>query len=167
MVVTVVHLGDVIHAGKLATVDPFQLAAPCYSIRVWHQLPPETINTSDVPKEKIHVMPIHTIEESKAPARLFVRGGISSKTDYMEVLAELNKNQKGVALVVDMDKTAWANVKKPEVTFANSLRRRFEMSGLALTAYMSAPFQITVRKYTQLELKEKEAGKGKREPRKK
>jgi hypothetical protein len=151
-----------VHADKVAIRDPFQLATPCHVVRVWYQLPPVTIDTKDVPKEKVHIMAIRTVEESKAPVRLFVRGGISSKTDYMEVIAELNKNQKGVALIVDMDKTAWETVKKPEVTFANSLRRRFELSGLPVTAYMSAPFQITVRKFSALELKEKEAGKGKR-----
>jgi hypothetical protein len=161
------HTDDALLADMVFRVDPFTLAAPCWSVRVAYQLPPITISTLAVPKEKVTTMPIRTVEETKAPSRLHVRGGISSKTDYMEVLAELNKNQKGVALIVDMDRAAWAETKKPEVTFANSLRRRFEMSGLQLTAYMTAPFQITVRRLTAIEVREREASKKTRKPRSK
>lgn len=112
-------------------------------------------------------MAIRTIEEAKAPARLHVRGGISSKSDYVELLQALNNAQKGQAFVVDMDPKGWVNAQgqpmaKAEVVFANSLRRRFEASALPITAYQSGNMQITVRRLTAVELKEREAGKGKR-----
>lgn len=152
----------------LTASDPFlEFTCPCWMTRVWFMLPPETINTKNVPKEKVQIMPIRTVEATKAPARMFVRGGISSKSDYVELLAALNNLKPDQAAVVDMDPKSWVKedgtpMDKPEITFANSLRRRFEASGLQVTAYMSGKMQITVRRLTPLELKEKQAGKGKR-----
>ena len=148
--------------------DPFIHAIPCWRVRVWHLLPPVTFNTNDVSKEKITRMPIRTIAEAQAPARMFVRGGkVASKQDYLDVIAALNKNEKGVALIVDMDPKAWVEadgtpIKKPETVLAVALRRRFEDNGLMVTAYQSGPMQLTVRRLTPLEIKERESGNGKR-----
>lgn len=113
-------------------------------------------------------MPVKVIDVTKAPARMFVRGGISSKSDYVELLGVLNTLKPDQAATVDMDPKAWVKedgttpMDKPEITFANSLRRRFEASGLPITAYMSGKLQVTVRRLTALEIKERQAGKGKR-----
>lgn len=160
MTIRVLDVRDNRTASYLKGRDPFLLADPSWKVRVWSQLPPEVVNTSDV--KRINNMPIRTVAENAAPSRIHVRGGISSKQDYMDVLAELNKNQKGVAIIVDMDKAAWVNengepMKNPEVVFAGSLRRRFELGGLSLTAYQSGSLQITVRRLTALEVKEREA----------
>lgn len=142
-------------------------------VRVWYQLPPETYvdyaaeKRYQTRKDKETIMAIRTVEATQAPARLFKRGGISSKQDYIDLLAALNNAKPNQAFIVDMDPKDWVDDKgapmsKPEVTFANSLRRRFEAGGLAITAYMSGKNQITVRRLTALEIKELEAGKGKR-----
>lgn len=113
-------------------------------------------------------MAIRTVSATAAPARLFVRGGISSKQDYIDILSALNtEKDASKAFIVDMDPKAWVKsdgtpIPKPEVVFANSLRRRFEASGLAITAYMSGSNQITVRRLTPLEIKEREASARKR-----
>jgi hypothetical protein len=154
--------------GKIYAADIFvQFTCPCWMTRVALMLPPETVNTKDVPKEKIHTMPIRTMEASRAPARMFVRGGISSKSDYVELLATLNNLKPDFAAVVDMDPKSWVKddgtpMDKPEITFANSLRRRFEVGGMPITAYMSGKLQVTVRRLTALEQKERASGKGKR-----
>jgi hypothetical protein len=164
--ITTVHTPDALRdIETLRAVDPFQLAVPCYIRRVYHQLPPETQTTVVrlTPFEELKkLMAIRTVEATAAPARLFKRGGISSKADYIELLAALNTAKPTQAFIVDMDRAAWEGVNKPEVAFANNLRRRFEVMGVPITAYMSAPFQITVRRLTALEQKEREAGKGKR-----
>ena len=118
-------------------------------------------------RDRERIMAIRTVEAAAAPQRLFVRGGISSKQDYIDLLGALNNADKTKAFIVDMDPKAWVKsdgspIDKPEVVFANSLRRRFDMSGLPVTAYMSGTMQITVRRLTPIELKEREAGKGKR-----
>lgn len=112
-------------------------------------------------------MPIRTVLATAAPARLFVRGGISSKQDYIDLLSALGTAKPDQAFIVDMDPAAWVGsdgkpMDKPEVLFANSLRRRFEASALPITAYMSGKLQITVRRLTAIEQKERAAGKGKR-----
>lgn len=113
-------------------------------------------------------MAIRTVEASKAPARLHVRGGISSKSDYVEVLSALNNLKADQAIVVTMDPKAWVKedgttpMDKAEVIFANSLRRRFEAAALTITAYQSGKGEITVRRLTAMEIKERQAGKGKR-----
>lgn len=112
-------------------------------------------------------MAIRTVVATAAPPRLYVRGGISSKNDYVELLTALGTAKPDQALIVDMELKDWVNsegtpLDKPEVLFANSLRRRFEMSGLAVTAYMSGKAQVTVRRLTALEQKERAAGKGRR-----
>jgi hypothetical protein len=163
--ITTVHTAAALRDMEaMRAVDPFQLAVPCYMRRVYHQLPPETLTTVVrlTPEQELHLMAIRTVEATAAPARLFKRGGISSKQDYIELLAALNGAKPTQAFIVDMDKAAWDGVKKPEVTFANNLRRRFEATGVPITAYMSAPYQITVRRLTALEQKEREAGKGRR-----
>lgn len=114
------------------------------------------------------LMAVQTVPAASAPARLFVRGGISSKSDYIDLLNAVNQSKDpNVAFVVDMDPKAWVKpdgsvLDKPEVVFANSLRRRFEASALPITAYMSGNMQITVRRLSALEQKEKAAGKGTR-----
>lgn len=149
--------------------DPFQLAVPCYMRRVYHQLPPETQTTVVrlTSQKEIKQMAIRTVVATAAPSRLFVRGGISSKNDYIELLTALGTAKPDQALIVDMELKEWVKpdgspLDKPEVLFANSLRRRFELSGLAVTAYMSGKGQVTVRRLTALEQKERAAGKGKR-----
>jgi hypothetical protein len=155
--------------------DPFILAAPCWRRRVILELPPEPPprpTREQLEKaERERIMAIRTVEASAAPQRLFIRGGISSKQDYVDLLQALNSADKSKAFVVDMDPKAWVKqdgsaMDKPEVTFANSLRRRFDASGLPVTAYMSGTMQVTVRRLTAIELKEREAGKGKRKGKK-
>lgn len=188
MAVTVTNADDARLRDMLLQHDPFQKSIPCWRQYVWALLPPETIDTTRCTcrrryngsmsqheqscnrrqyESKVTVMAIRTVEATAAPARLFKRGGISSKQDYIDLLTALNNVKPTQALIVDMDPKAWLNddgtpMKKPEVTFANSLRRRFEASGVAVTAYMSGTNQITVRRFTAMELKEREAGKGKR-----
>lgn len=107
-------------------------------------------------------MAIRTVEASAAPARLFKRGGISSKQDYIDLLTALNNAKPNQAFIVDMDPKSWEGINKPEVTFANSLRRRFEQGAIAVTAYMSGQYQVTVRRFTALELKERDASANRR-----
>lgn len=167
------------HAEKLNRMDPFVLGPPCWMVRVYPQLPaepPTRIPASEITRrdqERVRElertrMAIRTVTIDQAPARLHVRGGISSKQDYIEILQAINnaKDPKQ-AFIVDMDPAIWVDehgkpMEKPEVVFANSLRRRFEASALPITAYQSGKLQITVRRFTALELKEKESGKGKR-----
>lgn len=165
-----VNLDDLNLADMVRSYDPFQLSALRLH-QVWAMLPPETLNTIPLvePNRTLErtLMAIRTVEATAAPQRLFKRGGISSKQDYIDLLAALNNAKPNQALIVDMDPKAWVDehgqpLKKPEVIFANSLRRRFEMSGLAITAYMSGNLQVTVRRLTALEIKEKEANKGKK-----
>jgi hypothetical protein len=162
----------------LRVTDPFVLSIPCWKAKVLPQLPPELPNkisrSEMVNREKFQQqiqerdrMAIRTIEASKAPARMFVRGGISSKTDYVELLGALNNLKPEQAAIVDMELKDWVKsdgtpMDKPEIVFANSLRRRFEMAGLPITAYMSGKAQVTVRRLTAMEIKERQAGKGKR-----
>jgi hypothetical protein len=172
MTLTVRTVNDARQLATVAQADPFQLAEPSWLVRVCQQLPPERpprIPASEIlrrDKEKI-AMAIKIVEAKSAPARLFVRGGISSKSDYVDVLTALSDMKKDQALVVDMDPKAWVDatgkpLEKPEIVFANSLRRRFELGGLTITAYMSGKMQVTVRRLTELEIREKASGKGKR-----
>lgn len=167
--ITVRHDADRRLSEWLALHDPFQRAAPCHTVRVYHQLPPETQTTVIrlTPQEEIKLMAIRTVEATKAPARLFVRGGISSKSDYLDVLNALNTLKPTDAIIVDMDAKAWVKadgsaIAKPEVVFANSLRRRFDASAIPITAYISGNLQITVRRLTALEQKERASRKGNR-----
>lgn len=172
MAIHTINESDRVLREKLLSNDPFIHSAPCWKIRVWHLLPPETINTRPTrfqleKKDKELIMSIRTIESSQAPQRLRTRGGgISSKQDYSDLLAALNTVQKNQALIVDMTPGTWEGIKKPESTFALNLRLRFQRSGLPITAYMSGPMQVTVRRLTDLEQKELASGKGKRGPRK-
>lgn len=167
--ITVLHAADAAERERLQVADPFQLAAPYWKTRVYHLLPPETQTTVVrlSPAEELHHMAIRTVAATAAPPRVFVRGGISSKQDYIDLLTALNTVKPDQALIVDMDAKAWVDasgqpIKKPEVVFANSLRRRFEASALPITAYMSGALQVTVRRLTALEQKERAASKGKR-----
>jgi hypothetical protein len=177
MAVTIIHELDRREKERLSVLDPFQLSAPCWRVRI--ELPPVTVTTvvklspvdevkKLITKEIGKLMAIRTVEATKAPARLFVRGGISSKADYVELLAALSNAKPDQAFIVDMDPKAWVKedgvtpLDKPEVIFAGSLRRRFEASALPIIAYMSGKLQVTVRRLTALEQKEKAAGKGKR-----
>ena len=91
-------------------------------------------------------MAIRVVAELAAPQRMFKRGVVSSKQDYMDVMNALSQMKQGQALVLDMDAKAWEGIKKPETTLCGSLRRSFEQKGLAITAYQSGPFQVTIRK---------------------
>lgn len=157
-----VQLDDVVLRDRLDYIDEFRYAAPCWMVRVWNQLPPETTSTvvrltpqqeikKLITKEIEKLMAIRTVAESQAPARLFKRGTVSSKQDYADVMNALRGMKEGQALIVDMDAKAWEGVKKPETTFAANLRRNFESKGLMVTAYQSGVMQITVRKATPLD----------------
>lgn len=142
--------------------DPFVCAAPCWRVRVWPSLPVTPVVTTSrqqlLDKEK-KLMAIRTVPEAQAPVRIFKMGIVANKQDYQDVMAALMKNEKGVALIVDMDPAAWAGVDKPETKFASTLRRRFEDKGLAITAYQSGKMQITVRKATPLDARAKRKSK--------
>lgn len=168
---------DVAMCSKLYAVDPFlQFSCPCWMTRVSFMIAEwegSIINMRPTrqqleKRDKDKIMAIRTVAAAQAPARLFIRGGISSKQDYIDILQALGSLKADQAAIVDMDAKAWVKsdgsgpMDKPEVTFANSLRRRFEQGGLNITAYQSGTMQVTVRRLTALEIKEKEAGKGKR-----
>jgi hypothetical protein len=155
-------------AWTLPLYDPFQLAMPCWQQRVYHQLPPETQTTVVrlTPQEEIKIMAIRTVAATAAPARIHVRGGISSKSDYVDVLNALNAPtfKADQALIVDMDAKSWVKqdnspIPKAELVFAGSLTRRFTASGVPVIAYMSGNMQVTVRRLTALEQKERTARK--------
>lgn len=154
---TTVHHADVLERDRLSLSDPFQAAAPCWRNRVSPFLPPETQTTVVrlTPAQEIYRMAIRTVIEAQAPARMFHRGVVSNKQDYMDVLNALPAVKVGQAIVVDMDAKAWEGVKKPETTFGYALRRLFESKGLSLTAYQSGPMQVTIRKPNALDAKGK------------
>jgi len=104
-------------------------------------------------------MPIKTVAIAEAPLRMFKRGVISSKQDYLDVMNALQKANAGQAIIVTMESDAWKGVEKPETAFANSLRRSFEAKGLQLTAYQSGKMEVTVRKVTALDPKRKPRSK--------
>jgi hypothetical protein len=53
MTVRITSERDIQLRDRIQERDPFYYAAPCWFVRIWYQLPPETINTNDVPQEKI------------------------------------------------------------------------------------------------------------------
>jgi hypothetical protein len=146
----VIHPDDLKVYGFIQANDPFYLGTlPCWMSRVWPLLPPEVVKIS---VEELNRMPIKVVEEKEAPARAHKRGVVSGTKDYNEVMQALRLPAKpGSAMVVTMTESEWATVKKPEVSFAYSLRRYFESKGLALTAYQSGKLEVTIRKATALD----------------
>jgi hypothetical protein len=163
--ITVCHDADVVERDRIQTFDPFQNSEPSWRTRVYYQLPPETQTTVVrlTPSQEYKKMAIRVIAEASAPVRMFKRGAVSSKQDYVDVMNALRDMKAGQAIIVDMDLKAWEVVKKPETTFANNLRRYFDAKGLQITAYQSGPGQITVRKATALDkVTPRGAAKGKK-----
>jgi hypothetical protein len=160
-VITVTSDIDVVERDRIAIVDPFQLASPCWRVRVIPQLPLEVVvNYADqkriqtiIDKEKI--MGIRIVAEAQAPQRMFSRGVVANKQDYADVLNALPNMKAGQSIIVDMDPKAWEGIKKPETTFGFALRRMFESKGLGITAYQSAKMQVTIRKANPLDATKK------------
>ncbi len=138
-------------AENISLQDPFQLATTPLR-EVAPLLPPQTINTLT---EEYKHMPVKIVAENVAPSRMFKKGTVSTKQDYSDVMIALRDLKAGQALVVTMDPKAWEGVKKPETTFAATLRRGFEIKNLQITAYQSAKMEITIRKASPLDPKKK------------
>jgi hypothetical protein len=147
---------DVLLSGMVLAYDPFQLAAPCWKVRVLPSLPPEYRRISI---EELTNMSLRPVPVAEAPARL--KGNLmSSNVDFNIVLGAIrNPENKGKALIVTLEDVMWTSQKngtpaypKPEVAFANLLRRYFEREKLAITAYQSGKMEVTVRPMNQTEI---------------
>lgn len=155
--ITVLHETDAKERDRLRASDPFQLAAPCWSVRVLPSLPPEHRHISI--EELNTYMPIRVVPAAEAPSRL--RGSkMSTNSDYNDVLTALKDPslKKDTALVVNMASPSWTERKdgkpvyeKPEVSFAYTLRRYFEGQKLPLIAYQSGKMEVTIRRKTAAE----------------
>jgi hypothetical protein len=147
---TVLDNGDCIIRERIAVLDPFQLAT--LPLReVWNKLPCETVSTvtaAEIKKrDEDKLMAIRQVLETEAPIRLHRRSGISSSKEFDEVLTALRSTPKDKALVVTLESKELLSgeVKKPEVTLANTLRRYFMKNGIMATAYQSAKNEVTIR----------------------
>jgi len=97
-------------------------------------------------------MPVKVVEFAEAPRRLKTRGTVGSSQDYTDVMREIrNPANKGKAFIVTLDAKQFESVKKPEISFAYTLRRYFEKEGTAWTAYQSGKLEVTVRSLTKAE----------------
>src|SRR4029077_8327557 len=158
---TTLHAADARMREQIAVRDPFQLAPPLWRVRPFPFLPPLTINTiENIPKGVIF-MPLKVVTPEQAPARLHARGTVSTKPEYSEVITWLRDpaTAKNPTAIVTLNDAGWASVKKPETSFAYSLRRLFESKGIALTAYQSGKMEVTIRRKTAAE---QSSGKGKK-----
>jgi hypothetical protein len=153
---TIVDDRDRTERDHLAVTDPFQLATPAWQHYTMFLLPPERV---EITIEERNRMPLKVVEYSEAPRRLKGGSGPSSKTEYTEVMQAIrDPKNKGKAFVVTMG-DEWKDVKKPEITFAMSLRRYFTVEQVNWTAYQSGKNEVTVRQMSRAELDAKNAKK--------
>jgi hypothetical protein len=151
---TVLHDRDRLERERLLSSDPFQLAAPCWQVRVIPSLPPEYRRISI---EELNTMPIKTVEFAEAPRRLKGGSGPSSTTEYTEIMQALrDPKNKGKAFIVTLG-DEWKDKPKPEIAFAYALRRYFTLESVNWTAYQSGKNEVTVRSLTTAEMKRKES----------
>jgi hypothetical protein len=153
---------DIIVKKWIVANDPFQFAEPCWYRQTLNRLPQETFST--VNRDELRrrdLMAIRTIQESEAPVRMFKRSGISNTGEFSDVLTAMRTVRKDQALVITLESKSFldGSVKKPEVTFAYTLRRYFAKNGIMATAYMSAKNEVTIRHATEAPKVVKRPGK--------
>lgn len=136
-------------AQRLNALDPFQLAQPLWinPKRVLEMLPevlPNMRPTREQIRQREIDMAVKFIEERSAPARLHARGVISGTPEYRDTLNAIRDIPAGKAIVITLESEELLKGKKPETTFAYTIRRYLAAHNIAATAYQSGKAEVVV-----------------------